>query len=50
VVSLEDSPFPRTKHPEQIGRKPDVLRAHGVHDVFFMDDNLIGNKNPQSSC
>ncbi|MEJ2380060.1 MAG: radical SAM protein [Gammaproteobacteria bacterium] len=35
---------PRTKRVEQIGRELDVLRAHGVHDVFFVDDNLIGNK------
>lgn len=35
---------PRTKRPEQIGRELDLLRARGVRNVFFVDDNLIGNK------
>jgi len=35
---------PRTKTPQQIGRELDVLRAGNVHNVFFVDDNLIGNK------
>jgi len=35
---------PRFKRPEQIGRELDALRARGVRSVFFVDDNLIGNK------
>jgi len=35
---------PRTKRPEQIGRELDVLRARGVRNIFFVDDNLIGNR------
>jgi len=35
---------PRTKRPEQIGRELDVLRALGVRNVFFVDDNLIGHR------
>ena len=35
---------PRTKTPVQVGRELDALRARGVHSVFFVDDNLIGNK------
>ncbi len=35
---------PRTKQPEQIGKELDLLRERGVHNVFFVDDNLIGNK------
>jgi hypothetical protein len=35
---------PRTKTPAQVGRELDVLRARGVRSVFFVDDNLIGNK------
>lgn len=35
---------PRTKTPEQVCRELDVLRASGVHNVFFVDDNFIGNK------
>jgi len=35
---------PRTKAVEQIMAELDVLRAHGVHNVFFVDDNFIGNK------
>lgn len=35
---------PRTKSPEQIGKELDQLRSLGVHNVFFVDDNLIGDK------
>ncbi len=35
---------PRWKSCEQVGRELDELRARGVHNVFFVDDNLIGNK------
>ena len=35
---------PRCKAPEQIGLELDALRALGVRNVFFVDDNLIGNK------
>jgi len=35
---------PRTKTPGQIGRELDLLRARSVRSVFFVDDNLIGNK------
>ncbi len=35
---------PRTKAPQQIGRELDALRAGGANSVFFVDDNLIGNK------
>lgn len=35
---------PRTKTPEQIGAELDALRAQGVRNVFFVDDNLIGHK------
>lgn len=35
---------PRTKTPEQIGRELDLLRERGVRRVFFVDDNLIGNR------
>lgn len=35
---------PRTKSPAQIGRELDRLRTLGVDSVFFVDDNLIGNK------
>lgn len=35
---------PRMKSPEQIGRELDVLRGLGIHSVFFVDDNMIGNK------
>jgi radical SAM superfamily enzyme YgiQ (UPF0313 family) len=35
---------PRTKSPAQIGRELDLLRAQHVRKVFFVDDNLIGNK------
>ena len=36
---------PRTKSPEQIGRELNALRELGAHSVFFVDDNMIGNKN-----
>lgn len=35
---------PRTKSMEQIGSELDELRKLDVHDVFFIDDNLTGNK------
>jgi radical SAM superfamily enzyme YgiQ (UPF0313 family) len=35
---------PRFKRPEQVGRELDALRQRGVRSVFFVDDNLIGNK------
>lgn len=35
---------PRTKATEQIIAELDVLREHDVHNVFFVDDNFIGNK------
>ncbi len=35
---------PRTKIPEQIGNELDLLRRRNVREVFFVDDNLIGNK------
>ena len=34
---------PRTKSFEQIGRELDALRQLEVRNVFFVDDNLIGN-------
>ena len=35
---------PRTKAVEQVGRELDLLRKLGARNVFFVDDNLIGNK------
>ena len=35
---------PRTKRLEQIGHELDLLRAQDIHNIFFVDDNLIGNK------
>ncbi len=35
---------PRTKSLEQVGRELDELRKLNVKNVFFVDDNLIGNK------
>ncbi len=35
---------PRQKSLEQVGRELDALRALGVRKVFFVDDNLIGNR------
>jgi radical SAM superfamily enzyme YgiQ (UPF0313 family) len=40
---------PRVKTHEQVGRELDALRAQGVRRVFFVDDNLIGNK-PQAKA
>src|SRR6185369_10556066 len=34
---------PRVKNFDQIGRELDELRRLGVCNVFFVDDNLIGN-------
>jgi radical SAM superfamily enzyme YgiQ (UPF0313 family) len=36
---------PRTKSNEQVGRELDALRALDAHNVFFVDDNFIGDKN-----
>jgi radical SAM superfamily enzyme YgiQ (UPF0313 family) len=38
---------PRTKTAAQVCAELDVLRRHGVRNVFFVDDNFIGNK-PQA--
>ncbi len=35
---------PRCKTLEQVERELDALRAQGVRNVFFVDDNLIGHK------
>ena len=35
---------PRTKSMEQVGRELDALRALNAHNVFFVDDNFIGDK------
>ncbi len=35
---------PRTKSLDQVGRELDRLREADVRSVFFVDDNLIGNK------
>lgn len=35
---------PRTKSQEQIGKELDVLKSMGVKNIFFVDDNFIGNK------
>jgi len=35
---------PRHKTLEQVERELDALRALGVRSLFFVDDNLIGNK------
>jgi len=35
---------PRVKSVEQIGRELDALRTQGARQVFFVDDNLIGNR------
>jgi radical SAM superfamily enzyme YgiQ (UPF0313 family) len=40
---------PRVKSLEQIGRELDALRAQGMRRVFFVDDNLIGNR-PQAKA
>ena len=36
---------PRTKSLEQIGKELDTLRGLNINKAFFVDDNLIGNKN-----
>jgi len=40
---------PRVKSLEQVGRELDALRAQGMRRVFFVDDNLIGNR-PQAKA
>ena len=35
---------PRHKGVEQVGRELDALRAVGVRNVFFVDDNMIGHR------
>ena len=35
---------PRTKSIPQVCRELDLLREQGVRNVFFVDDNFIGNK------
>jgi radical SAM superfamily enzyme YgiQ (UPF0313 family) len=35
---------PRMKSTEQVGRELDALRREGARRVFFVDDNMIGNK------
>ncbi|HYW91552.1 MAG TPA: radical SAM protein [Gammaproteobacteria bacterium] len=35
---------PRTKDLVQVGREMDALRAAGVENAFFVDDNLIGHQ------
>ena len=35
---------PRMKSPQQIGRELDALQGLGLSSVFFVDDNMIGNK------
>lgn len=35
---------PRCKSVEQVGRELDALRASNIRNVFFVDDNLIGNR------
>jgi len=40
---------PRVKRLEQVGRELDALRAQRVRRVFFVDDNLIGNR-PQAKA
>ena len=35
---------PRHKTTEQVGRELDQLRSRGLTNVFFVDDNLIGNR------
>lgn len=35
---------PRHKTLEQVGRELDALREHKVRKVFFVDDNLIGDR------
>lgn len=40
---------PRWKSPAQIGRELDALRERNVRDVFFVDDNFIGNRKAAAS-
>jgi radical SAM superfamily enzyme YgiQ (UPF0313 family) len=40
---------PRHKAVEQVERELDALRALGVRNVFFVDDNLIGNRSVAKS-
>jgi radical SAM superfamily enzyme YgiQ (UPF0313 family) len=35
---------PRFKTPRQVERELDLLADSGAHDIFFADDNFIGNK------
>ncbi len=35
---------PRTKSLPQVGEELDLLRKRNIRNVFFVDDNLIGNK------
>jgi radical SAM superfamily enzyme YgiQ (UPF0313 family) len=35
---------PRMKSPAQIGRELDALNGLGISSIFFVDDNMIGNK------
>lgn len=35
---------PRTKSLEQVGKELDLLRQLNIHNSFFVDDNLIGDK------
>ena len=35
---------PRQKSAEQVGRELDEMRRLGVHNVFFVDDNMIGHR------
>jgi radical SAM superfamily enzyme YgiQ (UPF0313 family) len=35
---------PRTKSLHQVGKELDLLRQRNIHNPFFVDDNLIGNK------
>lgn len=35
---------PRWKSTDQVGRELDELRRRNVRSIFFVDDNLIGNK------
>ncbi len=35
---------PRMKSPEQVGHELDALKGLGITSVFFVDDNMIGNK------
>jgi radical SAM superfamily enzyme YgiQ (UPF0313 family) len=41
---------PRTKTPEQVGRELDAPRERGVRRVFFVDDNLIGDRPAHPSA